>query len=140
MAILLDESAGPPKCLPGRPQNAYPPYDIIIGFLLVAFVVHAVSVLIWVHKYERFCNHDYENKEYIIRSVLLDGTLQREAISVMETGAWDVEYLTDRYCWFYAGKFDIREYLRDLQATASEVAAEVPKPDEEPDARRKETP
>lgn len=140
VAMLLDESNGPPKCHPGRPQHVYPPYDIIIGFLLVAFVVHAVLVLIWVHKYERFCNHDYENKEYIIRSVLLDGTLQREAISVMETGAWDVEYLTDRYCWFYAGKFDIREYLRDLQATVSEVAAKVPKPDEEPDAQRKETP
>lgn len=139
VAMLLDESNGPPKCYPGRPQHVYPPYDIIIGFLLVAFVVHGVLVLIWVHKYERFCNHDYENKEYIIRSVLLDGTLQREAISVMETGAWDVEYLTDRYCWFYAGKFDIREYLRDLQATASEVAAKVPKPDEEPDAQRKET-
>ena len=140
VAMLLDKSQGPPKCLPRRPQNVYPPYDIIIGFLLVFIAVHAVLVLIWVHKYERFCNHDYENKEYIIRSVLHDGTLQREAISVMETGAWDVEYLTDRYCWFYASKFDIREYLRDLQMTASEVAAKVPKPDNVPDCEKKEAP
>ena len=125
IAMLGIKSAGPPKCQVTGPVRAIPLIDGSVGIVLIALIAHTVWVLFWVHRYERFCNQDYENKEYILRSVLLDGTLQREAVSVMETGAWDVEYLTDRYAWFFAGKFDVRAYLKPLQSEASAVADRV---------------
>lgn len=125
VGTLWETSSGPPKCLADGRMHPAPGHDIFIGLLLIFMFLHSAWVLEWVKRYERFCNHDYENKEYIIQSVELQGTLQREAVSVMETGAWDVEYLTDRYAWFFGGVFDMRAYVRQLQRAAEDVAGTV---------------
>lgn len=98
---------------------------VIGGAFLLLLTPLALWILVWACCYGRFCRQSYENRELIIKSVRLNGTLQRECISVMETGAWDVEYLTHRYVWYVAGRRSVKDYLHDLQETASELADKV---------------
>lgn len=92
-------------------------------FIFILGVDYVLFSGCWVYRYTGFCSQEYQNVDTIIRSVRKEETLMRESVSVMETGAWDCEYLTDRYAWFHGHRFDTKEYLKDLQKQAAEIAS-----------------
>lgn len=93
------------------------------ALVLVPVAYYLAASTQWVYRYTKFCSQEYKNVDTILRSVLKEETLMRESVSVMETGAWDCEYLTDRYAWFHGHRFDTKEYLKDLQKQAAEIAS-----------------
>lgn len=93
------------------------------ALFLVGIAYYLAASTQWVWKYTKFCSQEYKNVDTIIRSVQKKETLMRESVSVMETGAWDCEYLTDRYAWFHGHRFDTKAYLKDLQQQAADIAS-----------------
>ncbi|MGJ4081823.1 hypothetical protein ACN4DW_00765 [Corynebacterium macclintockiae] len=90
-------------------------------FALVLFILIAY-ISFWSMRYSRFCNQRYENKDYVIKSFYSNETLQREAVSIFETGAWDQEYFTDRFAWFIGGCVDLDTYLSELKRVAKSIS------------------
>lgn len=105
-------------------QAVMPDHAIWVQALFLLPVAYYLAASTqWVYRYTKFCSQEYKNVDTIIRSVRKEETLMRESVSVMETGAWDCEYLTDRYAWFHGQRFDTKEYLKDLQKKAEEIAS-----------------
>lgn len=89
------------------------------AFVLLILIAY---ISFWSLRYSRFCNQRYLNRDYVIKSFYSNETLQREAVSIFETGAWDQEYLTDRFAWFIGGCVDLEMYLSELKRVARAIS------------------